>query len=180
MKKRNRDCEGDEPNKRIYYATTISKEVKTFSALMYLELKRDGMTINQYLMKMKNIGYEVSERSFERYLQSARATGSALKDNDERGAKILLTEEEKMIASGWVFEMNDKNKIVQLKQYQKFVYDAFGINISLTTVHAYLGEAGFSSRTTKNKNSGFKFDTQTLIEILWNWVNEMRIEGIWS
>lgn len=180
MKKRNIEIEGDKPNKRIYSASNISKDVKTFSALMYIELKRDGMTINQYLEKMKNIGYEVSERSFERYLQSIRATGSVLKDNDERGAKSLLTEEEKMIASGWVFDMNDKCKTVQLKHYKAFVFDTFGINISITTAHVYLHEAGFSSRATKNKNNGFKFDVQTLVEILWKWVDEMRIEGIWA
>lgn len=180
MKKRNRDCEGDKPNKRIYNATTISKEVKTFSALMFLELRKDGMTMEKYLMKMSNIGYNVADRTFERYLQSVRTTDSALKDNDERGAKSLLTNDEKMIASGWVIEMNDNGKIVLVKHYKKFVFDTFGVDISITTAHAYLHEAGFSSRTTKNKNNGFKFDTQTLIEILWTWVNEMRIKNIWS
>ena len=43
---------------------------------------------------MNNAGYEVSVRGFERYVQSFKATGSAVREDDVRGAKCLLSDEQ--------------------------------------------------------------------------------------
>jgi len=127
---------------------------------------------------MKNIGYEVSPRTFERYLHSVRATGSAVKMERIGGAKSLLNDEQKAILCGWVFTQNENNKIVQIKHCIEFINGSFGIMVSTTTAHGYLHDAGFSSRTTKNKRSGYQIEASVLKELIWNWINERRIEGI--
>lgn len=133
MKKRTRDAELLEPNKRIYKASLLSKDIKSFAVALYFQFKEDGVTLNDFVSKMKSAGYEVSERGFERYVQSFKATGSAVRENETKGAKSLLNEQ-KSISIGWVFSQNDINKIVQLKHYINFIKESFDVKISVSAL----------------------------------------------
>ena len=134
MKKRTRDAELLEPNKRIYKASLLSKDIKSFAVALYFQFKEDSVTLNDFVSKMKSAGYEVSERGFERYVQSFKATGSAVRENETRGAKSLLNGEQKSISIGWVFSQNDINKIVQLKHYINFIKESFDVKISVSAL----------------------------------------------
>lgn len=98
------------------------------------------------------------------------------------GAKYLLSDDQKMIAAGFVFYENAKNREFHEKEYKEFIKNHFNVDISRVTANNYLHEAGFTSRAMTTKKGGFKYDAQTLIEMYWNWnwIYKIRRDGLFT
>jgi hypothetical protein len=178
--KRSHEVEGEIESNKKYKATLISEDVKTFAVKLFLEQAKKGKTRKIFVDEIRSAGYEVSLRSFDRYIMSVASSGSALKITKETGPAPLLSSEQIPIAAGFIFSQNSKNLQVHLVDFIKFVKDNFNIDMSTGSAHNYLKEMGFASRLMQNKTSGFKIDDEQLKIILWNWVVQRKKDGIFD
>ena len=76
--KRKNEPEAEIENNKRYKASSISDDVKTFAAKLYIEFERDGLKKSDFLMKMENAGYKIGKSTFDRYISNLSTTGSVL------------------------------------------------------------------------------------------------------
>ena len=175
MKKRDR--EEDDYEYHSYPSTGIPPEVHQFAVKLFNALKAKGIEKKVFLLSMKEAGYEMSERTFNRHIRKLNEDGNVLSINKNSGSIPSLSYDQKMIAAGFIFKENSENHEIHEKDYKKFIKLNFNIDISLSSSNNYLHEAGFSSRAMATKTSGYKYDSQTLIEMYWNWIHKSKIDG---
>ena len=163
----------------MYHASTLSEDVKTFAARLFLEQERRGVKRESFLEDMINAGYSVSKASFNRYIAAVRAGGTAVTTSEEKlsGRPTALTEDQVEIAAGWVLQGNLEGREVHMADYVKFVHEAFQVSINERTGLNYLSASGFSSQISKAKG-GYGLDRGGQERLLWEWVLEQRRAGI--
>lgn len=180
--KKKRQREDDDENEHHYPSKNIHPEVHTFAIKLFNVLKLDGMKKTEFLHFMDKAGYKMSQKTFNRHIQNLETSGNVLSIDKKSGAKYLLSDDQKMIAAGFVFYENAKNREFHEKEYKEFIKNHFNVDISRVTANNYLHEAGFTSRAMTTKKGGFKYDAQTLIEMYWNWnwIYKIRRDGLFT
>ena len=163
----------EEPEK----ASSLPRESKTLLVRIYLEEKKEGVSIHHFLERCSNAGYPIPRSSFERWLTSFNRTGHAVKLSPESGRLPSLTSEERLIMAGWVLSQNETNTCVNLSDYTGAVAYIFRKDISAPTAQRYLAQDGFAFKTLKMKKSGYTLDHDSMADILWGFVDSCRQSG---
>ena len=147
MKKRDR--EDDDDNHQHYSSTDIHPEVHTFAVKLFNALQSRGIEKKVFLLSMKEAGYFMSERTFNRHIAKAEVDGNALSINKQSGAISSLSFDQKLIGAGNVFHENAQNHEFHEKDRRDsmwsntFAFSSFEIIIFLRCTHVYLSTGKF-------------------------------------
>jgi Mn-dependent DtxR family transcriptional regulator/transposase len=155
-----------------YRAARTPAEVRTFAARLFVELERRSVKRKLTLEAMDAAGYTPSTRTLSRHIQAARLGGDVLSKEKATGRAPSLDEEQREIAAGFVLAQNSANLQVHLADYISFVDRVFHVTLSPPTASRYLDHAGFTSKKTQTKSSGYKLDAASECRLMLSWVQE--------
>jgi len=82
-----------------YPAATIPSSVKTAFARLYLVQSESGKRRRDFLDEVRYAGYDISKRSFNRYIEMVSAGGTGFSPSKMSGKKAALAEDER--ESSW-------------------------------------------------------------------------------
>jgi transposase len=163
-------------NDTSYPAANISDDFKTHLARLYLVQHKKGKSSADFVNDLSEAGLVVSPRQFYRWVARVDSDNTAISNEKLSGNEKVLDRENRDVTSGWVLEQLEIGEEVHLKTYCDFVFDKFGINISLMTAGNYLKEDGFTPRTLQKKSASFIIDHEQLRLDLWNWVKSRQLK----
>ena len=158
--------------KRKYSAALLDNSEKTLIARLCIALKSYGITQQLFLKILNDIDVDVDTRTMDRWKHNINNGIDVISTEKNSGRISLLDREQLDVAAGFVLSQNIHGKPVHVIDYQKFVKDSIGVELSDSTARSYLKADGFSYKSMKNKGKSFSVDTNALTRDLWNWVQK--------
>ncbi len=165
-----------EVSSRVYTSTTLAPDVRTAFARLYLAWKAHGRLKSDFLVLLSEAGYDIPLRTLDEWVSNVRSKGSATSYTKASGRPHTLSQNAVRLLVGFVLEQNESNIEVHPDTAQAFVRNRLGLEISLRSVSNYLHGAGFSSKVTQNKTSGFKLDAASLCKLTLNWLRSTPLD----
>ena len=134
--------------------------MREFIARLAEPLRKRGMDRKSYRDALAEAGVTVPQSSLDRWVAHIDDDNSVYTAAKESGAAPLLDEVERAIAAGWVLVQFDEHKIVSVASFQGFCKASFHVDLSHGSAINYLHNAGFSSKLTQSKTTGYCIDVQ--------------------
>jgi transposase len=151
-------------------------DVRTAFAQLYLVWKERGQPKSDFLAFLSGAGYDVPLRTLDDWVASVRSQGSATSPSKASGRPQSLSEDAIRLLVGFVLDRNESNVEVHRDTAQAFVRDRLNVDITLQSISNYLHGAGFSSKATQHKTTGFKLDTASLCHLALNWLRTTPLD----
>ena len=151
--------------------------MREFIARLAEPLRKRGMDRKSYRDALAEAGVTVPQSSLDRWVAHIDDDNSVYTAAKESGAAALLDEVERAIAAGWVLVQFDEHKIVSVASFQGFCKASFHVDLSHGSAINYLHNAGFSSKLTQSKTTGYCIDVDTLAKTMFEWVEARRRTG---
>jgi transposase len=167
MKRREEETDStSESQAKVRY----SCELKTVFAKQYLAWKARGGEKHDFLAFLAESDVVITERSLTRWVAGVKQQGKALSQTVGGNRERTLTEEESQLLVGFVLHNNSQQQEVHLETLKNFIFTVFNKEVSISTVHNYLRDLGFSSRVTRGRNSGFQLDSEQMARMAFEWL----------
>ena len=144
----------EEHDHREYAAARMSVDVKEAFVKQYLAQAEGGMSRAEVKAFMRKADYNVSKRTFDRWIKRMETSGVVKQPSSNVGRPALLNEEERDTMAGYVLWCN-QNHIVRLSDYQRKAAELYGVQMTHTTAANYLAEAGFASKVALPRPAGY-------------------------
>jgi|SRR5665647_3342092 len=143
-------------------------------ARIYLGLKEGGMKTKDAFASLQNMKYDKSLSVLNRHIRAIESTGHALAQVKRTGKKRKLDEDKEEEMHEWVLDQNMQNLPFGLREFQKQIWDSWGLEMSLMTCSKVLTRLGHSRKTCQTKTSGFNKTNATLWREYWEFILEMK------
>jgi len=134
-----------------------------------------GLKRKDFLLFLSEAGYSITPRSLNNWTAALEHPTRDANNSSGAGRPRSLSEDETLILSGFILDKNEQNKEVHLDTCQKFIFDSFGVSVSVSTVHGYLKALGFSSRAIHTRTEGFQLDRSHLSILAHEWIRTAQI-----
>ena len=157
------------------HPTELHAEVRTALAKQFIAWKARGWKKEDFLVFLSEAGFDIPMRTLTRWCSNVKQQGTAVTQNYGGNRERILSEEETQVVSGFVLDKFSRKEEVHLDTIQSFIYDCFNTEISLSTVHRYLEEQGFSSRVAKGRTGGVQLDLAQMVQIAHEWLTTSPI-----
>jgi transposase len=167
MKRAREEEEGEE---RAYTSTELVPELRTAFGSLFNVWKEHGWRPKEFRLFLSEAGYPVPEKTLRTWAANVHSGGSAVSSSKESGRPRSISDEKVRHLVGWVLYQNEQNVEVHLKTAMAFVRSSLGIDVSTSTVHTYLHEAGFASKVMQTKKTGYKASVSSLCEVMLDWL----------
>lgn len=168
--------EKSEAGTRVYMSTTLAPSVRTAFARLYMAWKERGQPKSDFLAFLSEAGYDIPLRTLDEWVANVRSQGSATSPSKASGRPQAMSQDAVRLLVGFVLDRNESNVDVHLNTTQVFVRDRLGLDISLRSLSNYLHGAGFSSKVTQNKTTGFKLDVVSLCNLALHWLRTTPLD----
>ena len=135
---------------------------------------------SDFLDEVRSAGYDISKRSFNRYIEMVSAGGTGFSPSKMSGKKAALAEDERELLAGWLLCEVDAHRCVHLDDYRRASTTFFGVALSASTASRYLADDGFTYKSDQGKKGGFGLDETALVRLAWEWVDARQKRGVFK
>lgn len=156
----------------------------TLVARLYQSWRSEGKSQQAFVALFNNAGYRLPKATLGRWSAGVAAHGTALPGGSPRGRSARLSDEQKRIVCGFVFDRQMTNAKTTLRDVRDFCRDHFDTSISDATASRLMAELGLSSRKMQTKTAGYAVDADGAIEMAYSWLlkhhHAFYASNLWS
>ena len=164
----------------VYGATNMSPDVREAFTRLFIVQKKKGKAVHSFVKDLKAAGFDVGLSTMYRWIADYETTGHVLSVMKSSGAEPKLTDEQRLILAGYVFDLCDSHEEVHLQDYQSAALSFFGVDISSATAGRYLHMDGFCSKVVGKKSAGYEYSQDQLTRLALEWVDDLRKHSVFS
>ena len=156
----------------------------TLVARLYAAHKERGGGREDFISLFEEAGYSLPPSTLTRWSRGVEEEGEALSGTGKRGRKSKLSDEEKRLLAGWVYDRQFSNLKTKLSDIVAFCASFLDTEASEAAASRWMAELGFVSRKMQTKSGGYLIDADSCIDMAYSWLakhhNDLDPSRTWS
>ena len=146
--------------------------------------KSKGWSRQKFIDLFAEAGFALSDRTLTRWLQGLKQGDEDDSAEETRGRKSKLSEDDKRVLAGYVFDRQCRNEKTTLLDVRNICSEFLNVEVSTTLASNLMAELGFASRKMQTKTGGYKIDVDGSIDMAFGWLKmhhrELRGSKVYS